>query len=485
MLSIRWIQVVSGVAAAAFLAAGVRAQTFGLTTLFAEDDSIGGLGNVSFASPTAVNNAGTYLSTFDLRNAIITPNVVTVRNGAVLLQGGQPLTAPPGAVFSRLGIFNTSINNNGDSAWFFNLDAVPAANDSGLFWNTDRVLLQKNLSVADAPGLTPGIVYIGFFGSRLNDNNQILFIGTVDDPAITSSVDRVVIRLDYNPVADTFTQTLVAKEGDVLPGQPGGVTVADFTTTANEYDFNNAGDFFYRPTFTAGGIAGIYKNSTPVALAGQPSPIAGRNYLSFTGARALNNTGGMVFRARLDGDTNSDDVIIKNGQVFMQEGSTVAGRTIVEFGTGAPVLIDDDGNVVWYGRWSTSGPRVGGLFWNDQLVLEDGVTVVQGGVIKNVRWISEAFSMSRNGRYIMARVILNSDTGEADAVIKIEVGSCPADFDGNGVVEPADIGAFINAWFASVTGGGLAGDFDNNGVVDPVDIATFIQAWFIGVTNGC
>jgi hypothetical protein len=473
-----------GAAVVAALAAPAAAQSFSVAVLHYEDQAIDAFGGVSFADPTAVNNAGTYLAGLDLRNATITPATVVVRDGSVLLHGGQALAQPAGASFSSLGIFNTNINNSGDSAWLFNLAGVPTANNTGLFWNTSRLLLHKGVSIADMPGLSPGVVYLGFFGSRLNDNNQVLFIATVDDPAIPSTVDRVVVRLDYNPATDTFSQHLVLKEGDILPGQSGGVTVADVTTTANEYDFNNAGDFLYRPTFSSGGVAGIYRNTTPVALAGAPSPIPGRNYASFAGARALNNSGEVVFRARLDGDTATDEVIVRNNQVFVQEGDTVDGRTIVEFGTGAPVLIDDGGNVVWYGRWSTSGTRVGGLFRNHRLILEDGVTAAGPYTIRNVRWISEAFSLSRNGRYILARVILESASGEADAVLRVTI-SCPADADGNGLLQPADVAFFVNTWFASLTAGTLDGDFDGNGLVQPADVALFVAAWFTAVNGGC
>ncbi|MBX3359707.1 MAG: hypothetical protein KF745_14905 [Phycisphaeraceae bacterium] len=62
---------------------------------------------------------------------------------------------------------------------------------------------------------------------------------------------------------------------------------------------------------------------------------------------------------------------------------------------------------------------------------------------------------------------------------------CPADFDGNGAVEPTDIAVFINAWLTSLQQGTLAGDFDGNGVVEPVDIAQFVSAWVAAIQNGC
>src|SRR5262249_29632997 len=56
--------------------------------------------------------------------------------------------------------------------------------------------------------------------------------------------------------------------------------------------------------------------------------------------------------------------------------------------------------------------------------------------------------------------------------------ACPADFDCNHAIEPADIAGFVNAWFASLTQGTLAGDFDGNGAVQPADVAAFVQVWF-------
>ena len=64
-------------------------------------------------------------------------------------------------------------------------------------------------------------------------------------------------------------------------------------------------------------------------------------------------------------------------------------------------------------------------------------------------------------------------------------GPCPADYDNNGAIEPADVAAFVNVWFTSLTGGTLAGDYDNNGAVEPADVAAFVNAWFTALTVGC
>ncbi|MBX3359559.1 MAG: hypothetical protein KF745_14155 [Phycisphaeraceae bacterium] len=80
----------------------------------------------------------------------------------------------------------------------------------------------------------------------------------------------------------------------------------------------------------------------------------------------------------------------------------------------------------------------------------------------------------------------NTLTSRDEALLWVSIcQGCPGDYDCDGEVAPADIGAFINVWFTSVQNGTLEGDFDHSGAVDPVDIATFIGVWFAGVSNGC
>ncbi|HMN41109.1 MAG TPA: GC-type dockerin domain-anchored protein [Phycisphaerales bacterium] len=54
--------------------------------------------------------------------------------------------------------------------------------------------------------------------------------------------------------------------------------------------------------------------------------------------------------------------------------------------------------------------------------------------------------------------------------------TCPADFNGNGTLEVADIFAFLNAWFA----GSPAADFDGLSGLQVADIFAFLNAWFAG-----
>lgn len=64
---------------------------------------------------------------------------------------------------------------------------------------------------------------------------------------------------------------------------------------------------------------------------------------------------------------------------------------------------------------------------------------------------------------------------------------CPGDFDGNGVVDLADLLAFLGPWnsnLGSMVAAGTNGDFDSNGVVDLADLLAFLGPWNtnLGVT---
>lgn len=62
--------------------------------------------------------------------------------------------------------------------------------------------------------------------------------------------------------------------------------------------------------------------------------------------------------------------------------------------------------------------------------------------------------------------------------------ACAADFDRSGVVNSADVSAFLGAWLADTYSGGISTDFDNSGRVNSADISAFLSLWLSG-TGGC
>lgn len=378
---------------------------------------LNGTGAVTAVDYVQVNNAGEWFVEVD------TDYAVGDEDGA-LLRGYQfnpyfsyfmeyePLSTPPG---TRVGSFDSNIlNNAGNASFNLFLDGATTSTDSGVFFNKNIVIQESNISTA--PQFSAGTPYIGWFETRLNDNNQILMMASVDDPAIATTVDRAIVRID-NP-GGVFTETVIAKEGDELLT---GRFVSDFGTDPHKWAFNNSAEVMYfadldGDTTTDGTI---WINSSLIAQEGSPAPIAGRNWSMLSSTQLdMNNSGDYVHSGSMDGDSTTNSIIVKNGQKFIQEGDTlpdIAGWTFTSFGSSAPVCIDESGNILWYGDWNDPDTtRDKGLFLNDELIVQEGVTLIEIApgdfrVVDTIRGITEGFAFSDNGEWVIFRGVLEGN----------------------------------------------------------------------------
>ncbi len=384
--------------------------------LVLEGDSVPGVGLVTGVYNLAINNTGDYLVEADTDNPNNDIDKVLLKNNIMLLQEGQSLPLPLGATLDSFDTVN--LNNNDNSGWNFFLDNTSGMNDdSGVYLNTNLVIQEGYISTS--PVFSPLTPYIGFFECKINDLDEILIMASVDDPAISSDVDRALVVIDPN----TLVETVLFKEGDTAPGTI--ETFTDFDTGPHNFDFNNKGDVMFLADLTglASANSAIYLNSTMLAREGDPAPLPGRNWYYITSPElSLNNNGEYVFHARMDGAADSDYIIIKNGQKFVQEGDTlpdIAPWKLTSFGTG-PVLISDFGDVLWYGDWDNPNTNVdSGLFLNDRLIMQEGVSKVNGIVVDTIASIQDGKALSDDGRYILAEVAL---VGSLDAAVLFDCG---------------------------------------------------------------
>ncbi|MHC4946991.1 MAG: DUF7453 family protein [Planctomycetota bacterium] len=415
-------------------------------TLVIEGDAVAGVGNVTRIDNIAVNDAGAWYVEADTDFGNSDQDQVLLNgllDGAfvLFLREDDPLAEPAGA---RLDSFDSiNINAAGNSGWNFFLDGTSGSSDnSGIYFVLDLVIQESE--VTTAPGLTPGTPYIGFFDAKINAGDQIMLVASIDDPAISSSVDRALIRVD-NP-GGVYTETLIAKESDeLLPGR----FVSDFGTGPHQSAFNNNADNMYFADLDGDSATDgtIWINMTLLAQEGTPSPVAGRTY-QFLSSRGmdLNDLGGYVHKANLDGDTADDDLIVMNGMVFVREGDSLpafAPFQLTSLGTGSgPVQIDNGGNVLWYGDWDDPDTSIdSGLFLNDELLVQEGVTTIGGLVVDTISNGSDAFDLSDDGRFAIFEATLEGGLNgafliqlveEIPAFVDIRTGACPNPFNRNG-----------------------------------------------------
>ncbi|MBC7771760.1 MAG: hypothetical protein H7210_04630 [Pyrinomonadaceae bacterium] len=419
------------------------------TTLVLQGDLVDDFSAVTRIDNLAVNNAGHWIVEADTNNPDTTIDVVLIRNGLLHLREGRPLSLPPGASISSFDTVN--LNAAGNSGWNIFLDGTTGgSDDSGIFFNANLVLQEGFISLS--PSFSSATPYIGFFGAAINDSNQIAVMASVDDPALTSSVDRAIVILNYNAFNATFTETVLHKEGDILPGQT--EPIADFGTGQHDMAFNNVGHVLFSADLTGDATRDgvIYVNSTLLAQEGSPSPVPGRNYASLTASgRAMNDDGEHVFRATLSGDTASDQIIIRSDVRFMQEGDSLpafAPFTLTGFGSG-PLAINDAEEVLWFGDWNDPDTtRDTGLFLNDQLLVQEGVTTINGLTVQSLAGVQDGYAMSPNGRFIIFEATLTDGFSTFNGAFMIDRGDCRGDFNGDGFVNSQDFFDFLAVFFA-------------------------------------
>lgn len=453
-------------------------QPFTITQLVLEGDSVPGVGIVTRIDNLAVNNDGQWIVEADT-NAPTDFDSVLIRDGKLYLREGDPIELPKGATIDSFDSVN--LNNLGMSGWNFFLDGtMDIFDDSGIYLNTELVIQESDISTAK--GFTPGTPYIGFFEATINNNDapQLLLMASVDDPNIPSSVDRALVVVDLGAVAG-FSETVIFKEGDILPGQT--EMIADFQTGPHDFAFNDAGDVMFIADLTGDTAVdgAIYLNSELLAQEGSASPVEGRNWLSLSVAVVeLNNSGDHAFRGRLDGDTATDYLIVKNGAKLVQEGDILAdtnGAPLTTLSSSGPLRLNDEGEAVWRGVWiDPKLCEVVGLFKDESLLVQEGVTTDEGFLFESIIAGQDGISLSDNGRYMVFEADL---PGGLNGAFMLDFGGpneCLGDLDGNGSVGAGDLLALLASWGPCE---GCPADFDGNGAVGAADLLILLANWGI------
>ena len=355
------------------------------------------IGNVTTIDNLALGRDGAWYIECDTNHANTALDQIVLSRNGIFQREGDPMSAPVGA---SLGSFDAlSAPLGGRVAQNLFLDGTLGTNDdSGVYWN-NQLTIQEGL-VSSSPVFSAGTPYIGFFEVKANVNNQILVVASIDDPAIATTVDRALVIATVDNAGALLSETVIAKEGDVLAGQTD--TVADFGTGPHNFAFNDSGSalFFADLNGSTATDGVIYLDNSLIAQEGSASPIAGRNWLTLSSSRmALNNFGAWVHTGTLDGDVTSDLVIMSSSGKIAQEGDPVpnmAPFVFTGFGSGA-VHIGDNGDVYWYAEWNDVSTQNAGWFRNQTKIVQEGFNIVGGQLLTGLAAGQDNSSLSPSG----------------------------------------------------------------------------------------
>ena len=403
----------------ALFAAPAAAQSWTLEPLVLEGDNVPGVGLVTSIQNLAINNGLDWRVEADTDNPSTDDDYVLLGPSGLLLQENQSLPLPVGALLDSFDAL--TLDKNGNSAVNFFLDGTTGtSDDSGIYYNLNLLIQESQLSTAT--GLSVGTPYIGFFETKLADNGDILVLASMDDPAITSTVDRVFMKLTVDALGNLASETVFFKEGDTLPGTTGLIT--DFGTGPHNFDMNDSGSVMYFAdtdlATTEDGF--IYIDTVQLAAENGPSPIAGRLWSSLSSPElSLNNGGEFVYSGSLQGDSASNLLIVKNGAKFRQEGDNVPSLPAFQFSSfgSGPIDIADTGDVLWYGDWNDPATDFDtGLFVNDELIVQEGVSTVGGVIVDTLSGVQEGYFLSDDGRFVIFEATLVDGTSGAFLAVR-------------------------------------------------------------------
>lgn len=402
-----------------------------ITVLVIEGDTISGIGTVTTIDNLAINAAGQWMVQVDTDAEDTDADQVLLRDGLVWLREGDPLAAPAGATVDGFDAVTLNVDTRSGLDLF--LADVPAENDMGVY-------LDQSLLVQEGDELAPGVPYIGFLDVKINAAEELAVVASVADPAVAGEVERVIVVLETGPGGELVAQELRVEEGvTMLPDADGALqTVVDVGRGPHEWAWNDAGELLFLADFDpAAGIDGIYLGSELVAIEDGPSPLVDRSY-QFLSSRGmdLNGAGQWVFKANLDGEEADDELIQVGQSVFVREGDTISatgGAALTGFGLPfGPVEIDDDGNVLWFGSWDDDDEDSDtGLFFNNALIIEEGVTNIDGQLVDAIAAGQNAFALSEQNRYVIFEATL-ADGREGAFLVQIDP-AAPAVADGAAV----------------------------------------------------
>ena len=391
----------------------LQAGEITVETVVLEGEAVAGVGNVTRIDNVAINSSGTTLVEVDTDFADGDLDGAMLRDGELYLREEHPLSDPPGSTIDSFDSVNLS--EDGQSGWNLFLNGTAGTNDdTGVYLDTTLVIQEGDVSTS--PVFAPGTRYIGFFDVKINALDQLMIVASVEDTTIASTVDRALVIADVDENGTLLTETVLAKEGDILPGQSR--PILDFGTDPHESAFNDQGSILYLAdldTLSTADIA-LYLDLGLIAQEGGASPLAERNYEILSGrGNDLNNEGEFVFKANLDGATTDDEVLVIGSSggtsVFRQEGGSIdaiAPFTFVNFGlSSGPVQIDDQGRVLYYAQWSDPNADIdSGLFLGDSMLVQEGVTEVDGVILDTIANGTDAFVLSEDGSWLIFEGVL-------------------------------------------------------------------------------
>jgi hypothetical protein len=431
----------TGLAALA-MALPASAQTF--TELIREGDPLpGGTGEIiTRIDNVDINGSGDWL--IELDTDASANDAVVLHNGAILWQEGTSLgfTAPAGQEASSF-IDTLDINDAGDIMFITPLRDTGTTTTNGtlLVWN-GVTIIERDVTPCNAAGLPAGTIYTAVSEAWQNNNGQLLVGASV---GITGVSTPILLRIDLDAAGNITSETKLALRGETLPGPNHVTPIQGFSFSKGRQAINDNGESMWYVdddhTVAPGDTltdANIYMTdganvNTLLYNEADPFPADLADVFDHfsTAEIDLNNSGDFVFSGFDRGPSSDDSWIFKSIggviEVLAHEGDPVpasvgGGWNTAGFGFGGVVPMSNNGDVIWFLDWDDPDTTIDtGLMFNNDLILQEGVSMLGGLVLEDVPNSDSEIAMSDSGTFAIIEVVLDEAAGDLDAVYVVEL----------------------------------------------------------------
>ena len=441
------------------------------------------VGTVTRIDDVIVGNAGDWIVKIDTSGPA-SRDLAILESGVVKFQEGRNtgLALFPGAIL--VDTDSMSINDNGTSMYLMTIRHTTGSTAVVVLVD-DNFVMEAGVTPLNAPGAPAGAVWSLIRETWYNTNDELLVGGRL------STGEDLLAKLTLDATGAIVSEEILGIEGATIPGHPS--AIEGFVFSRRRYAMNASGSVLWYvddETITPGGtVIGCCDNWTmldgaPAMHEGDPTPTIPGNTLGSLNAVEvdLNDAGEWVAQLPQNVATTNLDIILKNGtEIVAAEGWSVpgfpGGWVLTAIGSSTGVFISDRGNVIWLGKWDIPNTSIdSGIFFDHELLVEEGVTLIDGSLVISLPANDAGMDVSNNGDFLLCKLGLANGTSGAYLFEVLPVIGVP--YCGPAVANSTGVPGFLTA-------GGSRNASDNYVILDALDLPMNSWGFFLaGLTQG-
>lgn len=387
------------------------------TPLVETGDLVPGVGLVTRIDDVSVNSLGDWIVEADTDNAVAANDVVILENGVVKFQEGTSLGIPASVAAVLSSGDRMSFNDNGEAMYLLRT-RLNVGGSRGIVLFDDLLILEEDVTPFAAAGAPAGAIWDSIAETWVNTNRQMMVGGRL------STGQDVLAVVTFDATGAITGESILAIDNMALPGHNAGIQ--GFSYSRRRQSINDSGQTLWFVDDNQVDFMGnsniccdswIYMNAMPILHESDPVPQTGQIVGTLSSCEIdLNDAGDWVCQMAQNPSTFNEDIIYLNGTtIIAAEGaglpSLPAGTVITSLGSTTGVFLTNGGDVVFHADWDDTNTDIDtGIFVNQELFVQEGVSTVGGTIIDAIATSDNTLEVSRDGSYMIVEMTLDDGT---------------------------------------------------------------------------